>query len=201
LQICAAVNEADINDVHVGQKVTFKVDGCRDQTFNGTVSQVRLDASMASSVETYNVVVDVDNRAGKLKPYMTAKLQFEVALRSDALLVPDQALRWRPTWEQITPSARTGLPPPAPRKPGSAEEKGGEDQAEEATVDTGTPTAWVRAADGLVRPVPVRLGISDGMDTELLGGDLQADDEVVINAVRTARPDFVSSFVNKVIHK
>jgi len=201
MQVWAAVNEADIGDVHIGQKVTFKVDGCRDQTFTGTVSQIRLDASMVASVVTYGVVVDVDNTDGKLKPYMTAKLQFEVARRSDVPLIPDQALRWRPTWDQITPSAHGGLTPPAPRKTRPAEEKEEESEGDEPTVDAGKPTVWVRADDGLVRPVPVKLGLSDGMLTELTGGDLKVKDEVVINAVRAAKPDFVSSFINKIVKK
>ena len=64
------------------------------------------------NVVTYGVVVDVDNTDGKLLPYMTAKLQFEVARRPNVLLVPNQALRWRPTWEQISPAARAGLTRP-----------------------------------------------------------------------------------------
>jgi HlyD family secretion protein len=201
MQVWAAVNEADISEVHVGQKVTFKVDAYRDQVFTGKVSQIRLDASMVSSVVTYGVVVDADNTDGKLMPYMTAKLQFEVARRSDVPLIPDQALRWRPTWEQISPSARAGLSPPAPRKAQSTEEQEGESETDEPTVDVATPTVWVRADDGLVRPVPVKLGLSDGIVTELTGGDLHVKDEVVIHAVRAAKPDFVSSFVNKVIKK
>jgi len=201
LRVWAAVNEADISDVHVGQTVTFKVDACRDQTFHGKVSQIRLNAGMGASVVTYGVIVDVDNSDGKLKPYMTAKLQFEVVRRPDALLIPDQALRWRPTWDQITPSARAGLTPPAQRPSGPAGDKDGEGEADEATVDTGTPTAWVRAEDWLVRPVPVKLGVSDSMVTELTGGDLQAKDEVVINAIRAAKPDFVSSFISKIVKK
>jgi HlyD family secretion protein len=201
MQVWAAVNEADIGDIQVGQKVTFKVDAYRDRTFTGNVSQIRLDASMVSSVVTYGVVVDVDNTDGKLMPYMTAKLQFEVARRSNVLLIPVQALRWRPTWDEVTPSARAGLTPLVPLKPRPAEEKEGENEADEPTVDTAAPMAWVRADDGLVRPVPVKPGISDGMVTELIGGDLQAKDEVVINTVRAAKPDFVSSFINKIIKK
>ncbi len=82
--VWAAVNEADIGDVKVGQTVTFKVDAYRDRTFSGKVSQIRLNASLQQSVVTYGVVVDVDNADGKLLPYMTAKLQFEVARRPNA---------------------------------------------------------------------------------------------------------------------
>ena len=116
---------------------------------------------------TYGVVVDVDNTDGKLMPYMTAKLQFEVARRSDVLLVPDQALRWRPTWEQITPSARAGLTPPGRDKTRPAEET--KDEEGEATNRQSTsdrPRSGSVADDGLVRPVPVKIGLSDGMVTE-----------------------------------
>ena len=201
MQVWSAVNEADSGDVHVGQKVTFKVDGFHDRVFTGTVSQIRLDANLVSSVVTYGVIVDVDNSDGKLLPYMTAKLQFEVAHRSEVLLVPDQALRWRPTWDQITPAARSGLTPPAPRKPRPAEEKDGDSETDEPTVEIATPTVWVHAEDGLVRPVHVKLGLSDSIATELTGGGLQVNDEVVINVVRAAKPDFVSSFISKVIKK
>jgi HlyD family secretion protein len=197
----AAVNEADISQVHPGQKVTFKVDAFPHQTFHGTVSQIRLDSNHIGTVVTYPVVIDADNSDGKLMKDMTAKVQFEEARRGDVLLVPDQALRWRPTWEQISPSARAGLTPPPPRTPSPAEQQGGDSEADEATVDAGTPTVWVRADDGLVRPLHVTLGISDGMVTELTGGDLKVKDELVIDSIRTARPDFVSSFINKIIRK
>ena len=201
LQVWAAVNEADIGDIHIGQKVSFKVDTYRDQSFGGTVAQIRLDASMTSSVVTYGVVVSVDNTEGTLKPYMTAKLQFEVARRSSVLLIPDQALRWRPAWNQVTPAARAALPPPSAHKPRSNEEQGGESEAEEPTVESAAPTAWVRAEDGLVRPVSLKVGLSDSMNTEITGGDLKTGDEVVINAARAAKPDFVSSFINRIIKK
>jgi hypothetical protein len=69
-------------------------------------SQIRLNAGMSHNVVTYDVVVDIDNTEGKLLPYMTAKPQFVVAERSKVLLVPNLALRWRPTKERITASAR-----------------------------------------------------------------------------------------------
>ena len=98
--VWSAVNEADIGDVKVGQPVTFTVDAYRDQTFSGKVSQIRLNASLQQNVVTYGVMVEVDNPDGKLLPYMTAKLQFEVARRRSAILVPNQALRWQPTWRR-----------------------------------------------------------------------------------------------------
>ena len=112
--------------------------------------------------------------------------------------VPEQALRWRPTWEQITPSARAGFTRPAPPANGSPmKTRRVRTDGDEPTVDSREPTVWVRADDGLVRPIPIKLGISDGMNTEVTGGDLNVKDEVVIHDIRAAKPDFVSSFVNR----
>ncbi len=195
MNVIAAVNEADIGDIHVGQRVTFKVDACRDQIFSGTVSKIRLNASMAQNVVTYGVVVDVDNTDGKLLPYMTAKLQFEVARRSDAMLVSNQALRWRPTLAQISPSARRVLPPSALRQ-----EADGSGEEGEQKVELASPTVWVVAADGFVQPIQVQTSLSDGILTEISGGDLKPGTEIVINAVREAQPDFVSSFISQVVN-
>jgi hypothetical protein len=131
-------------------------------------------------------------------------MQFEVARRTNVPLVPDQALRWRPTWDEITPSARAGLSQPAQVKTSTADakkEKGDENDDGEPTVNTGKPTVWVRADDGLVRPITLTLGLSDSIVTEVVGGDLHEKDEVVINAVHAAKPDFVSSFINKLVKK
>ena len=88
-----------------GRPVTFTVDAYRGRTFAGIVSQIRLNASLQQNVVTYGVIVNVDNHDGKLLPYMTAKLQFEVARHKNAVLAPNQALRWQPTLSQVSPSA------------------------------------------------------------------------------------------------
>ncbi|MCY2994487.1 MAG: efflux RND transporter periplasmic adaptor subunit [Planctomycetota bacterium] len=199
--VWAAVNEADIGDIHVGQKVSFKVDAYRDRTYAGKVSQIRLNASLLQNVVTYGVVVDVDNTDGTLLPYMTAKLQFEVARHTDVVLVPNQALRWRPTWAQISPTARKGLTAPAagqPRARTADEQPEGQDEDLEPRVEVDSPTVWVLADDGLVRPVDVQVDLSDGLLTDLTGEPLQPGTDVVVNVVRKAKPDFVSSFINQV---
>ena len=106
--VWSAVNEADIGDIEVGQNVTFTVDAYRDRTFSGKVSQIRLNASLQQNVVTYGVIVDVDNTDGKLLPYMTAKLQFEVAQRHErgpgsqpgAALAAHVGRRFRPRRER-----------------------------------------------------------------------------------------------------
>ena len=187
LQVLAAVNEADIGEISVDQNVTFRVDAYRGTTFAGKVTQVRLNAGMSHNVVTYDVVVDIDNTDGKLLPYMTANLQFEVARQSDVILIPNQALRWRPTPEQITPSARDAF---------SLETA--DDGTEKTTVAVDSPTVWVLAADGRVRPVPVTVGLSDGMVSESTGAEVQPDSVVVVSVQREAARDFVSSFISRV---
>jgi HlyD family secretion protein len=196
--VWAAVNEADIGDIYVGQKVSFKVDAHRDRTFTGAVSQIRLNASLMHNVVTYGVVIDVENTDGVLLPYMTAKLQFEVVRRPDALLVPNQALRWRPTWEQVSPAARSGLKRPTAEKARKHDDDIELEEDAEPRVMVDAPTVWVLAEDGLVRPVVLQTGLTDGVMTEITGGDLAANDVVVVNVARKARADFVSSFIDQI---
>jgi len=196
--VWAAVNEADIGDIHMGQAVTFKVDAYRGKRYTGKVSQIRLNASMVQNVVTYGVVVDVDNVDGTLLPYMTARLQFEVSRRSNVLQVPNQALRWRPAWDQISPSARAELKPPEAGAKFPWNNKDAESEETEERVDLGVPTLWVVADDGFVRPIKVQTGLSDGLVTEIKAGVLEAGAQVVVRVVREAKADFVKSFISRV---
>src|SRR5207247_1650348 len=72
----------------------------------GTVSKVRMDATMTQNVVTYPVEINADNSDGKLRPYLTASASFEVAKHDNVLMVPNAALRWSPSTEQIAPEAR-----------------------------------------------------------------------------------------------
>ena len=74
MQVVGNVDEADIGQVKVGQHVTFTVDAYTDDTFNGTVTQVRLNPTTTSNVVTYEVIVDAPNPELKLIPGMTANL-------------------------------------------------------------------------------------------------------------------------------
>ncbi len=199
--VWAAVNEADIGDIKVGQKVTFKVDAYRDRTYTGKVTQIRLNAGLSQNVVSYGVICDVDNKDGTLRPYMTAKMQFEVARRPDAILVPNQALNWQPTWEQVASSARDDLTQPTSRPEPRAESKEGQQEDATPKVDTGKPTLWTVDESGLVKPVAVKVGLTDGMVTEIVGGDIKPGDTVVVNILREAQPDFVSGFISKVTKK
>jgi HlyD family secretion protein len=81
LQVWASVKEPDVPRIHPGQQALFKVDAYPGRTFNATVRQVRLNATLTQNVVTYTVVLDVDNSDGKLLPYLTANVQIQVAER------------------------------------------------------------------------------------------------------------------------
>jgi HlyD family secretion protein len=102
MQILAQVDESDIGQIKVGQPVTFTVQAYPDQTFDGTVSQVRLESKTEENVVDYTVVINVANKDGKLLPGMTATATFLVASVTNVLKVPDAAVRFHPSQEMLT---------------------------------------------------------------------------------------------------
>jgi HlyD family secretion protein len=99
MQILASVDESDIGSIHDGQAVRFSVQAYPNQKFEGQVKQVRLQSKTTENVVNYTVVVLVANNSGKLLPGMTATVEFLTGTVSDALLVPNSALRFLPTDE------------------------------------------------------------------------------------------------------
>ena len=110
MQILASVDESDIAAIKAGQAVKFTVQAYPSQNFSGTVSEVRLQSKLADNVVSYTVVVSVDNTNGKLLPGMTATVEFITGSANDVLTVPNAALRFVPTPEDLKAS---GLPPTA----------------------------------------------------------------------------------------
>ncbi len=96
MQVYASTDESDVGMIHTGQVVTFKVDAFPKDSFTGTVSQVRLNATTVQNVVTYNTIIDFDNPQMKLFPGMTAYITIPVADASNALRVPNGALRYKP---------------------------------------------------------------------------------------------------------
>jgi HlyD family secretion protein len=185
LQVWAQINEADVGGIHRGQDVTFTVDAQPGDVFKGKVSQIRYNATSTQNVVTYTVVVDTDNVADpkdpdelKLKPYLTANLQFHIDQRKDVLLVPNAALRYKPKPQQIAPEYQVNVEQDKRRKAMTAENN-------PTAPKTRGARATVWAQDGeFVRPVKVRVGLTDGNVTELVevldGGQLPPDAELVI---------------------
>ena len=116
VQVWVAVNEADVGDILQGQPVIFTVDAFPNQTFDGDVDKVRLNARMTSNVVTYTVEVTTDNSAGKLLPYLTANAWFETG-EEKTLMIPNAALRWTPT--PVETGRSPAAPAPEPARAGS----------------------------------------------------------------------------------
>ena len=178
MQVWVAVNEADIGKIHPGQPVTFTVDAFPGETFRGMVGKVRLNAAMTQNVVTYTVEIITDNTDGRLLPYLTANVKFELERLNNVLLVPNAALRWNPVSEQIAPGFRKTLEKPdqnklkadSGRQPGSKTDRGS------AGIDRNA--IWVLQGQ-YVRPIKVRAGLSDGAMTQVQGQDLSVGLTVV----------------------
>jgi HlyD family secretion protein len=97
MQILASVDESDIGVIREGQPVRFTVQAYPNESFEGTVRQVRLQSSVQENVVNYTVVIEVANTTGRLLPGMTATVDFLTGSARDVLLVPNAALRFRPT--------------------------------------------------------------------------------------------------------
>jgi HlyD family secretion protein len=163
MQVNANIDESDLGAIQDGMPVTFKVDAYPTDTFRGVVKQIRLNPVVQQNVVTYAAIVSAPNAEFKLKPGMTANLTMEVARRDDVLRVPVSALRFRPSAAVL---ARFGGVSKSPSRP-----------------DPGT--VWVFENDTL-RAVTVKTGVTDGMFTEIVGGQVNEGEKV---ATRATVPD------------
>ncbi len=150
MQIEASVVEADIAKVKEGQTVEFSVDSYPDEIFYGIVTQVRNEAINTSNVVTYEVIIEIDNKDLKLKPGMTANVEVITSEKQNALLVPNQALRFY-----------------------IEDENGGSSRRYK---DKGL---WI-IAGGRPQRVAVKTGVSDDNNTEVSSADLHEGDEVIV---------------------
>lgn len=154
MQIDANFAEADIGNIRVGQVARFTVDAFPNRSFQGAVRQIRLNPTTQQNVVTYDVVIDVDNPEKLLLPGMTAYVSIAVAERRGTLLAPNAALRFKPA------NANGG--------------NGGKPRR-----DAYTGRVYV-LRQGKPEPVEVTLGISDGRQTEIVAGELNPGDQVVV---------------------
>ncbi len=222
MQILASVDESDIASIKAGQLVKFTVQSYPGRTFNGTVGQVRLQSKLTDNVVGYTVVVRLDNADGKLVPGMTATVEFITGSATGVLIVPNLALRYKPTAEQL---AAAGIPPvdttrrrggtgtdtgrvtnpgaaaaaalgSATAPPGAAPNgtrgvagagttgaPGAPRARRSATGGVGSPgTLYTLTTAGKLKPIRVRVGLSDGQRTQVTGDSVKAGMQVIVGA-------------------
>lgn len=145
MQVVANVDEADIGDVKEGERVSFTVDAYPDDTFEGTVKQVRQEATTTNNVVTYEVVISAPNADLKLKPGLTANVTIYTAERKGVLSVPSKALRFTPQKETVGKMKIVD-------QTGNAKNK-----------------VWSIEGNSIVAH-KVNIGMTDGTNTQIVGG-------------------------------
>lgn len=162
MQAHANVSEADVGSIRVGQEATFTVDAYPERRYTGRLTQIRNSPATIQNVVTYDGVIDVSNSDLSLKPGMTATISILSARKDGVLRIPNTALRFKPPTSEAD-------------APGTG--RNGRDGASAKRQQA----VWVLKGGRLVK-VPVQTGITDGINSELVTGDLQQGTEVVVDA-------------------
>ena len=168
MQIDANVAEGDVGTVQVGQTVDFGVDAYPYRTFHGTVVQIRNAPINVQNVVAYDTVIAVNNSDLKLKPGMTANVSINIAERTSVIKIPNAALRFKfsESGKKEGRSKKTASTPAPIANPDS-----GASAAEHQNRNKPSRTVYVLEGDSQ-KPIPVeiRVGIGDGVNTEVIEG-------------------------------
>jgi len=185
MELHVDVDEADVGQVKEGQEATFTVDAYAEETFPARITQVRYGSQDTDGVVTYETVLEVDNSKLLLRPGMTATADITVQKVINAILVPNAALRFIPLASKKGKKEKRSeggsvmgklMPrPPRPQKTSSNNHPG--------TVDTTTNRRVWTLNTGHLVPIPVRIGVTDGIMTEILEGDIVPGIELVVAIV------------------
>jgi HlyD family secretion protein len=205
MQIDTAVAEGDVGSLREGIKATFTVDAFPGKQFDGIVRQVRNDPTTNQGVVTYDAVIDVDNKDLSLRPGMTANVTFVLEKVENAVKIPNAALRFKPSREQMSalfekygrPGGRRGGPRNGSSGTGasgagaSGGGMGGGGNRERRRADAtsgasgqgmrgpGDRTPVWKLVDGKPQITFVKTGLTDGSTTQMLEGDLQPGDQLI----------------------
>lgn len=181
MELQVDVDEADVGQVRQGQEATFTVDAYPDRSFPARITQVRFGSQTVEGVVTYKTVLKVDNSSLALRPGMTATAVITVNKKENALLISNAALRFTPTVKET--GSRTGsgglvgmlLPHPPGQESKPAEEP--DSKAKEQRV-------WT-LRDGQLASITVTKGLSDGVRTEVVAGQLEPGTALVTDETRS----------------
>ena len=156
MQVEVNVDEADIGQVKVGQRVSFTVDAYPQEEFVGRVTQVRLSPTTSSNVVTYKVIVEAENPDEKLKPGLTATIAIYTNELKDVTIVPAKAINFTPDTDVLMQYyAQKDITAEAPKvQHGRGKNK----------------YVWVVNADGSLAQKTVTIGSNDGINVQVVSG-------------------------------
>jgi HlyD family secretion protein len=169
MQVSVEIDESDVAGIREGQPVTFEVESYPDDTFAGTVSQLRLQPTTANGTVSYTLMVDVSNPDDRLRPGMTATVAVSGSRRDDVLRIPNNALAFRPSLDVLSAVAQ-----PADATTPTTD----------AFSDPTNRRVWRFDGKQFIA-VPIVVGLSDAQWTELAHGALGAGDTLVTTAAVT----------------
>ncbi|XOF35172.1 MAG: efflux RND transporter periplasmic adaptor subunit [Candidatus Electrothrix sp. YB6] len=178
MELHVDVDEADIGQVSKGQEAEFTVDAYPERKFSAVISQVHFAATTTDGVVTYETVLLVDNTDLALRPGMTATAEIVVQQVENALTVPNAALRFTPPSPEKNTQKPSLLSTVFPRRSRRRKER------KPTIVPKGKRQhVWIESKQGPPKQIAVKVGLSDGMRTEILEGELQDGDEVITAAL------------------
>ncbi|NWJ50141.1 MAG: efflux RND transporter periplasmic adaptor subunit [Bacteroidetes bacterium] len=184
MRVEANIDEADIGQVKLGQRVEFNVDAYQDIKFTGTVTQVRLQPVVTSNVVTYTVIIEAPNPDKKLMPGMTANASIYVDEAKDLLIVDSKALRFMPD-SKLMGEYMKKFPQAAKTKINqelSSKTKGAKG------VNNQSSTLWLKKGNE-IEPVKVVTGLSDGTKMEIKSGVSDGDEVIFAMQSSTTNSD------------
>lgn len=198
MEVQASVDEADIGQVKMGQRVQFTVDSYPEEKFEGSVSQIRLKPVTTNNVVTYVVIFSAPNPEKKLMPGMTASATIFVDEKRNTLVLSGKAVRFTPDSEYLMKMMKEAMkngpakgmpggmdpydmdmPLPSAGMTGGSMPEGMPQPGSMTELPEGVRNVWVKNADNSLRPVMIKLGIQNGSNVEVLSG-LNEGDEVVV---------------------
>ena len=194
MKIIASVDESDIGQIKEGQKVSFTVQTYSDRTFDGVVTQIRLQSTTSSNVVNYPIVITANNSDKLLLPGMTATIDFYVDQRDSVLLVPSAALKFdapEELLEEMKAEMEAQINKIGDKKPGGSNmmppPNGGmmpQGNKTQSSSDNSTATVYYKDDSGKIRMEVIKIGITDGKNTEILESKgLKAGMKVIIGVV------------------
>ncbi|WP_321491704.1 efflux RND transporter periplasmic adaptor subunit [uncultured Desulfobacter sp.] len=178
------VDEADIGMVKEGLDAHFTVDAYPKRKFTAKIQQVRFNATTTDGVVTYETIMTCDNSDLALRPGMTATADIIVQQADQVLCVPNAALRFsmsKPQENSSKPSLLRMFMPGPPRR--------GDRAAKHVTITGGQEheRLWILDENKRPKPVPVKAGLSDGINTQILQGEITKDTQVIVSATTKSK--------------